>query len=167
VADFGASKTFPHPLEVVLGVLCDEAHTRAKYEQMGHGAFEALAWDVGEQVKAMHSRRRVPLEVPRFAKKILGADNLVEQRERWEALPDGSWRNTWSIDVHGSPISLSGTATLVPDPGGCLHEVRGDARCSVPLIGGKIASFVAKDAETGLRLEDAIDRAALDSRSSR
>ncbi|MCP4872327.1 MAG: DUF2505 domain-containing protein [Proteobacteria bacterium] len=161
MAEFGTTKDFTFPLEQVLALLCDEDHIRAKYEQMGHRAFEPLSWELGGEVRTMHSRRRVPLEVPRFAKKILGKENIVEQRERWEPVGDGTWRNTWSIDVQGSPISIAGSALLRPTTAGCAQDVTGRASCSVPIIGGKIAAFVAKDAEKGLHIEDAIDRAAL------
>lgn len=161
MADFGTTKDFPYPLEQVLALLCDEDHARRKYERMGHCAFEPLRWELSEGLRTMQSRRRVPLEVPRFAKKILGAENVIEQQERWEPVGDGTWRNTWSIDVKGSPITISGGAVLSSTSGGCSQVVTGKVACSVPILGGKIAAFVAKDAEAGLHTEDAIDREAL------
>jgi hypothetical protein len=158
---FQTTKTYAQPLPTVLALLCDEAHTRAKYEQLGHRGFEALAWELGEDLKVLHGRRRVPLDAPGFARKFLGSENVVEQRERWQKRSDGTWASEWSVAVQGAPITLQGTAVLRPTATGCVQEIRGEARCSVPLVGGKVADFVARDAERGMEREDAIDRAAL------
>ena len=161
MSTFQTTKTYAHPLPVVLDLLCSQEHARAKYEQLGHGAFQPVSWELGDTVKSMHGRRRVPLDAPGFAKKVLGSEDVVDQKERWQAVGDGTWTSAWSVDVQGSPITIRGTAALRPTATGCAQEIRGEAKCSVPLIGGKIADFVAKDAEKGMAKEDPIDRAAL------
>jgi hypothetical protein len=51
-------------------------------------------------------------------------------------------------------VAMSGTTILLPGPGGgTVGEIDGEVTSSVPLVGGKFASFVAKEAEADLVTE--------------
>ncbi len=54
---------------------------------------------------------------------------------------------TFSVESKGTPVRVSGTIRLSPDgSGACRNVSEIDVECKLPLIGGRIADFVSKDA---------------------
>lgn len=160
--DFLRTLRFAHPVDVVATLLRDEEQARHKYAALGHEELEVLRWEADGDDLVTETRRYVPIDVPRFARRVLRPRNAIVQKERWTRGDDGLLHNEWSVAVSGAPIRIEGIATLRPDGDGCLHEIRGTVRCSVPIVGRKIAAFVAKDAAAGVEGEHHIDRQALE-----
>ena len=105
---------------------------------------------------SVRSKREVPMEVPGFAKKFLSPKNTVEQHDRWGApAADGTRTGTWEVVAKGVPVKVGGTLRLAPAPkGGTVVEIIGEVSCSVPLLGGKLASFVGSDVQRTLTAEE-------------
>ena len=56
------------------------------------------------------------------------------------------------------PVSAGGTLRMAPGPGGTtIVEINGEVKCSLPLLGGKLASSVAGDVQRTLQAEEAFN----------
>ena len=49
-----------------------------------------------------------------------------------------------NLHVKGAPMTLKGTVRLSPTASGSVHELDGDLRAGVPLIGGKLEKAAAE-----------------------
>jgi hypothetical protein len=142
--------------EVVFAMMTTPAVLTEKYTALGHRDIQLLEHtDDGDEV-AVRSRRSVPMEVPGFAKRVMSPMNTVEQRDHWQpAAADHGRVGTWEVQAKGVPVSAGGTLRLSPGPGGTtIVEIAGEVKCSLPLIGGKLASFVGADVERTLAGEE-------------
>ena len=82
--------------------------------------------------------RELPAGVPGFLEKFLPKEGRAVQNESWGPPgPDGICRGTWSVDIPGAPAKLGGTATVEPSGDGSVQIIKGTAKVSIPLIGGK------------------------------
>jgi hypothetical protein len=103
--------------------------------------------------------RELPEGAPGFLTKLLPKDGRVVQTDEW-APDDGSGTRsgTWRVELAGAPARLGGTMRIEPvriepvriepvriEPGGTgsAYLVVGEAKVSVPLVGGKAEAFVA------------------------
>jgi hypothetical protein len=95
------------------------------------------------------------MEVPGFAKKFLKPLNTVEQTDEWQPPSAKGERNgTWKVSASGVPVSVVGTQRLArAAKGHTVLEITGDITCSIPLLGGKLASFVGGDVERTIHAE--------------
>jgi hypothetical protein len=63
------------------------------------------------------------------------------------------------------PVSAGGTLRLTPGPRHTtIVEIAGEVKSSVPLVGGKLASFVGADVQRTLAAEEAFNDGYLVSR---
>lgn len=143
--DVKGSHLYDAPIDAVLGMLSDPAATVAKYESMGHREVEVL--ECGERDGVLHVRtsRVVDVDLPGFAKKVLKPTNTLRQDDEWRKGADGGWDGTFEVEMHGSPVHLAGTMHLTPAAGTCTHDVTIDVAVKVPLVGGRIADWAAKN----------------------
>ncbi|MEZ5274273.1 MAG: DUF2505 domain-containing protein [Ilumatobacteraceae bacterium] len=150
--------TYAAPPDVVFEAMTDPAVLAEKYAALGHRNIEIIEHSVSRTGVAVHSRREVPMEVPGFARRLLSPTNTVEQHDRWgAAAADGTRTGTWEVAARGVPVKVGGTLHLAPAPGGTVVEIHGDVSSSVPLIGGKLASFIGHDVERTMHAEEAFN----------
>ena len=128
----------------------------AKYTALGHQDVTIVEWTESAGVVRVTSKRKVPMEVPGFAKRFLNPLNTVEQTDEWQpATAKGERHGTWKVSASGVPVSVGGTLHLVAAPKGrTVVEIAGDVSCSIPLVGGKLASYVGADVERTMRAEE-------------
>jgi hypothetical protein len=79
----------------------------------------------------------------------LGSLQIV-QRERWYALVNGGVRGEIAVDAPRTPISGDGAVNLSASGRGTKLAGTANVEVNVPLIGGKIASFVAGQLANGI-----------------
>jgi hypothetical protein len=151
--------TYAASPDAVFAAMTSPAVLTEKYTALGHRDIEIVGNDEGGGTLRVTSRRGVPLDVPGFAKRFLSPVTKVEQVDEWRpASPSGERRGTWKVSAAGVPVSTGGTLRLRPTAdGGTLVEIKGEVTCSVPLIGGKIASFVGADVERTIHAEEAFN----------
>lgn len=99
------------------------------------------------------SEREVPADVPGVLKSFLGDWNSIRQTESWEGDPGDEYYNDFDIAAQGVPVEMSGTMNLMPDGDGCVNDIEIEIKCSIPLVGKKLAQFVASDTEKTLAAE--------------
>lgn len=87
--------------------------------------------------------RELPDGAPGFLARLL-PDGAVVQTDEW-APDDGSGARsgTWRVELSGAPARLGGTMRIDPDGTGSAYLVVGEAKVSVPLVGGKAEAFIA------------------------
>ncbi len=140
------SHTYAASLDGVLAMLRDRDANKEKYEGMGHRDVEITECDGDEAALRITSTRVVDVDLPGFAKKVLKPTNTMTQRDQWHRSSDGAgWDGTFDVEVKGAPIHLSGTMRLTPGSDGTTHDVVLNVEVKVPLIGGRIADWAAKN----------------------
>ena len=136
---------YPVPVESVIAMLQDKSATVDKYEGMGHQDVQVLEFEADADSMRIVSSRVVTVDLPGFAKKALKPTNTITQTDEWHRGADGSWSGTFTGDVKGSPVKISGTMSLTPVANGAEHEVTIDVQVKIPLVGGKIADWAGKN----------------------
>jgi hypothetical protein len=95
--------------------------------------------------------------VPSFARKLVGEEIRIVQREQWA---DRS-RGLLVLDIPGKPGRLDGDITLTGSPEGSLETVTGDLTVKVPIVGGRLEGLVADLLHRALEAEQRVGRAWL------
>jgi hypothetical protein len=86
---------------------------------------------------------------PGVVTKLTGDSVEIVQTERWSTA-DGA---DLLIEIPGKPGRLSGTITLRESASGTDEVFAGDVKVSIPLVGGKVESFLADLLARALRSE--------------
>ncbi len=143
----------------VFTAMTDPDVLKAKYTALGHQDVTIVEWTETAGVVRVTSKRKVPMEVPGFAKRFLNPLNTVEQTDEWQpATAKGERHGTWKVSASGVPVSVGGALHLVAaGKGHTLVEITGDVSCSIPLVGGKLAAYVGADVERTMRAEEAFN----------
>ncbi len=160
---FKATHKYSKDPQTVLKMLVDQTYMEKKFEALGATNIKFLECGVSGGQHVLKTNRVVPTNPPGFAKKILGTTNTLDEVDTWEDTDADTVKGTFEVDVQGAPIKISGTMVLTPDGGGCVNTITGEAKVSVPLVGGKIAKFVEGDTEKGLADDYAFTSKYLDS----
>jgi hypothetical protein len=129
-------------VEEVFAMLTDEEFVLAKYTELGHRDIQLLHCGPHGDGVRVQTKREVPQEVPGYAKKFVPDKNIVTQTEDWGPDRDGVRETQWSIDIHGAPGDIRGTARLSSDGDGCRNVIDGKVKAGVPIVGGKLEKFV-------------------------
>jgi len=161
-----STHTYAAPPDVVFAMMTTPDVLTAKYTALGHEQVQILEHKVTKGAVSVRSTREVPMQVPGFAKKFLSPKNSVEQHDEWQApAADGSRRGTWQVNAKGVPVRAGGDLRLTPGTKGTtVVEITGEVSCSVPLVGGKLASFVGGDVQRTLAAEEEFNDGHLASR---
>jgi hypothetical protein len=85
-------------------------------------------------------RDRLPGIVAQFHR----GDLRIQREEAWSPIENGTADATVDGLIRDAPVTLSGHAVLAPtkDTGGSRLEFRATVEVRVPLVGGKIESFI-------------------------
>lgn len=101
----------------------------------------------------LESVREVPADVPGVLKSFLGDWNTIRQSEVWDGEAGDEYYNDFEITAEGVPVEMLGTMNLTPDGDGCVNDIEIEIKCAIPLVGKKLAQFVASDTEKTLAAE--------------
>ena len=113
-----------------------------KYRSMGARNIEILEIKSEGELLRVKTRREIPAEVPRLLQRFLGEWNTVVQSEEWQAQGDAHEASI-SVEIEGVPVKIHGKVSLQPREGGSLAEMDFQVKCGIPLVGKKLAEFVA------------------------
>ncbi len=144
----------PRPFEVTLRspASVDEVHAafgdpvywRARLDHFG-GAKTLESLDVGPggtvTVVVMEDLRHGAL--PGILATLYRGDLNIRSTEVWKQDGDGGVRGDIDVAVTGAPGSGSGTALLAPSEEGSKLRLSGKVEFKVPLVGGRVESYVA------------------------
>ncbi len=108
-------------------------------------------------------KRDVPLNVPKFARKLIHPMTSIVHTEKIMLEEAGKLSGTTEFAVHGTPIRLEGSYQVIAgrDGRGSVHRVEARVIANIPLVGSKLATFLEKDITPTLREELLFNQAAL------
>lgn len=98
--------------------------------------------------------------VPSFVRKLTGDEITITQVERWTSDTHAEVTST----IPGAPGQVFGTNDLVADGDGTVVRVVREVTVRIPLVGSKLASFVAQMHTKALAKEHAAGQAWLEAR---
>jgi hypothetical protein len=134
--------TFDAPVEKCWEMFHDPASHVAKFEGMGHHDVTVLAEESTPDHLHLEVTREVDIDgVPGFARKWVKPRNTVVSVDDWHDNGDGTYGGGFSLDTSGVPVDISGTTLLEGDGKRSHYTVTIEIKVSVPLVGGKLASF--------------------------
>jgi len=85
------------------------------------------------------SQTQVARKIPSIAQKFVGDTVQIVQRETWTSVDAA----TFDMVIPGKPGQLRGTISLRERDGQCDEVFAGEVKVQVPLVGGKLESFVS------------------------
>jgi hypothetical protein len=86
--------------------------------------------------------------LPPVIQKVLPGDLLIDRTESWRRTGPGRYEGTFTASVNGAPGKITGTLRLVDDQGGGSElSLDGSTQVPIPLVGGKIESFIAEQVQ--------------------
>ncbi|WP_067429209.1 DUF2505 domain-containing protein [Nocardioides jensenii] len=91
-------------------------------------------------------------DVPAFAKAVAGESTHSVQAEQWT---DGTTA-AFSVKMPGKPGHISGTRRLISDGQATLDTFDGEAKVSIPLVGGKIEKLIADKLTSSWNIEHSV-----------
>ena len=154
--------TYQRSAAAVFEVLTDFELVREKYEALGHTEMELVSREEHKDGGVtLVTRRVVPLELPGFAKKVLSPRQSVTQTDTWTGPDaDGVRTGTFTVVGKGTPVQVRGKMRLTPTSARkSTNVIVATVECKSPLIGGKIADFVAGDTRRAVDHEETWTRA--------
>ncbi len=142
---------FEAPVDTVFALLTDQEFLSGRCREMGERNIDVSVSRDGDRVE-IRNTRDVERELPGFAKKLYKPVNTVVQIEQWTVAGDER-RGSYHIDVKGAPVKIDATIALRPHARGTEYAITYDVKCSVPLLGKKLAKFTLDQTVAGHRQE--------------
>ncbi|MCU1599665.1 MAG: hypothetical protein JWO22_374 [Frankiales bacterium] len=105
------------------------------------------------------SRRSEPL--PGFISKLAPSDVRIITTDSWGPSIGGVRSCTWTAEIPGTPVRIRGTQTIEPVGDGTRHTASAEVTVQVPLVGGKIESFICEQIQRIAHAEEEVVRAVL------
>ena len=134
--------SYDQPVDRVFALVSTGAFQLEVIAHIGGRDAELVEETATEGGVRLVTRQRTGVELPGFARKLIPANTTVTQTYEWEpAGTDGARYGTWTADIKGAPVSMSGPTELRPAGTGCVHVFDGQVKASVPVVGGKLESF--------------------------
>jgi len=143
--------------EAVAAMLADPAFRERVCTALHVLRHEVSVEGAGAGMRVVVDQTQPAKGIPPFAKKFVGDEIRIVQRERWTDTSSADL----DIEVPGKPGTMAGGIRLVADGSGTVQEVTGDIRVKVPLVGGKIEALVGDILRSALEAEQRVGRAWL------
>lgn len=131
-------------VEQVRGAFADEQYWLARLADSGadEATLDALTVSADGEIRAVTTQILHANRLPGLVSQFHRGDLLIRREEHWQPIRDGASRGTVQGSISGAPVSLSGSATLTETGGRCRLSVHITVEVRVPLVGGKIESFI-------------------------
>ena len=108
----------------------------------------------------MTNVRKVAVDVPSFAKKIVNPVNTVTDVKSWDASTKTA---RMSVEIKGVPIKVTGDIRIVPSGTGSDYVVDFQVSCKIPLLGGQLEKHATGQTEQGMVREHDWNRSSIGS----
>lgn len=137
-------------VEQVHSAFSDEDYWLARLATLnGSTALESLIVDDDRTVRVTTTQDLGRDLLPGVVAKFYRRDLRVRHSETWRPI-EGQLRGKISVVVFGAPGSGSGTALVAPTQNGSRLTFEGTVEFKVPLVGGTIESFIAREFARGI-----------------
>jgi len=147
---FDVSADSSASVEQVHSALSDEDYWLARLATLnGSTALESLVVDDDQTVRVATTQDLGRDLLPGIVAKFYRRDLKVRHTETWRPV-DGQLNGTIRVAVSGAPGSGSGTALVAPTQDGSRMTLEGTVEFNVPVVGGTIESFIAREFAQGI-----------------
>jgi hypothetical protein len=147
---FDVSVDSPASVEQVRAAFSGEDYWLARLATLnGSTRLESLIVDDGQTVRVVTSQDLGRDLLPGIVSKFYRRDLKVRHTETWRPV-DGQLRGEISVAVSGAPGSGSGAALVAPTRNGSNLTFSGTVEFKVPLVGGTVESFIAREFAQGI-----------------
>ncbi|KQW49240.1 hypothetical protein ASC77_11165 [Nocardioides sp. Root1257] len=146
--------TYDAPLAAVGAMLDDPAYRAEVIEAQGglRGTFEMET--SGDVTTAVVDQVQPAEGLPSFAKRLVGSEINIVQREEWtsESYAD------LHVTIPGKPGQMAGSISLVESDGTTTETVEVEITVNIPLVGGKVEKLISDMLSKALRAEEKVAR---------
>lgn len=104
---------------------------------------------------------RQPEPLPGFVARFAPSEVRIVTTDSWGPSRDGARDCTWTAEIPGTPVRVRGTQRIEPCAGGSRHLTFAEVTVAVPLVGGRIESFIVEQIERIAAAEEEVVRAVL------
>jgi hypothetical protein len=147
---FDVSVESPASVDQVHTAFSSEDYWLARLETMAGGTMlESLEVDDDRTVRVTISQDLGRDLLPGIVSKFYRRDIKVRSTETWTPSGDGL-RGEIAVAVTGAPGSGSANASVAPIANGSRLTLNGQVEFKVPLVGGTVESFIAREFANGI-----------------
>ncbi|MBU6950938.1 MULTISPECIES: DUF2505 domain-containing protein [unclassified Hahella] len=143
---------FPYTAATVFSAFGAPHHIEEKQRFLGSRNIDIRQCEQTDSALDLKIIREVPAEAPAMLRKFISEWNRVTQEEHWRENA-GEYRAQVKVDIQGVPVSINGEMRLYSEGEGSVHEVTLNFECRVPLVGKKLAEFVAAKSQETMQNE--------------
>lgn len=142
------------PVEAVTAMLADPAFRDEVCRYQGVLRQEVTIEPVGEGQHVTIDQWQSTAGVPSFAKKIVGDETNIVQKEIWTTPVLGDI----TVEIPGKPGDITGTARVEEKGGRTVETVDLTIKVGIPLVGGKIEGLLSDLLLKALKAENKVGR---------
>ena len=146
--------TYDAPLDAVTSMLADPSFREEVCDYMGVLRHSVVIEPVGEGMHVTIDQWQRTTGIPSFAKRLVGAETNIVQREIWSTPVLGDI----AVTIPGKPGDMSGTARLEERNGTTVEAVDMTVTVGIPLLGGKLEDFISGMLLKALKAENHVGR---------
>ena len=137
-------------VEQVHGAFSTEAYWLARLGNLnGSTTLESLVVDDDQTVRVTTTQDLGRDLLPGIVSKFYRRDINIRHTEVWTA-PGDQLRGEITVAVSGAPGGGSAVASVAPTVSGSLLTLNGTVEFKVPLVGGTVESFIAREFAQGI-----------------
>ncbi|MCG7198659.1 DUF2505 domain-containing protein [Marinobacter pelagius] len=142
-------------LEQVLGTFLNKDHILEKNARLGsrNVCVPELVRDDLSAKLVIEREVTSSLEVPGILAGFHREWNRVRQEEHWFRKNDDEWHCEFRVHIESVPAKIKGMMRLLGSEEQCTNHVLLSVRCDVPLLGKKVAKFLADDCHAKIERE--------------
>ena len=148
-------------LEQVYAMLADPAFRERVCDAQGVVRHDVETEREGDRLKVTVDQVQPTDSLPGFARKFVGEEINIVQREDWLSPAKGEIE----VVIPGKPGEMTGTAHLTEDPSGVTETVNLQIRVGIPMVGGKVEGLIGDLLSKALRTESRVGKEYLAGRS--
>lgn len=148
MAKLTVTNRYDAPVDRLFALLSDPESVEQMNAATGATDFTLDSQDDREGAPWLVHSRKVTVDLPGFARKVMQPTNAVVQTDDWSpAEADGSRTCRYTVEVKGVPSRIDGTMRLRPDGAGCVQEIVAEMKVSIPLLGGRLEKFAVESGQ--------------------
>jgi hypothetical protein len=151
---FELSTESPASVDQVHAAFGDQDYWQARLAAVGSGpgaaTLDSLIVDAAGTVTVAATFRLVRDRMPRVVSRLGRGDLVMVHTETWSPVDDNQVRGEVCVAMRGTPVSALGVALLAPLVSGSRLKYSTTVTVKVPLVGGKIESFMGSRLAEGI-----------------
>lgn len=141
------------PVADLFAVFTDKAFYEARFNS-AHSETEFVEFGPRGGRFIIDVRRHVRVNpeshIPAIARRFVRDVNVLHTVIEWDLSKGDSHRGVHRFQIEGVPVEVTGSMHLEPRAAGSANRMELNIKCTIPLIGGKIADLVGERAKKSL-----------------